>query len=133
MAVSCATLKLTEVKRKGLGMPRAKSKWDRTVHQVVWEDLRPWVEQLWKGYGVLVAFSVTMLPDDSKVQHAVRMVASHKSVGSEKQQEETDYRYFNTDEVGAVESKALMMISRLLLDLENEKAAAEERQGSLWR
>lgn len=114
-------------------MPKPNRKWERKVHQVVWEDLRPWVEQLWKGYGVLVTFSVTMIPDESSIDHAVRMTAVKKHAEAGQVELEGDYRYIETDEVGATEAKALMMVSRLLLDLENLKAAAEAQQGTLWK
>lgn len=106
--------------------------YDEKNYQVTWEDLEPWAQQLREEHGVLVHFSVHVMPSTVHTSSAVVMEAT-RALGYGKVEEvKRDWKVFRLRAVGAVEHHALQMISLLLLEMENDKAAREASQGELW-
>lgn len=95
--------------------------------QVVWEDLRAWVEQLWGSYGCLVKVEVCLMPSKTHVASAV-VCEFTRPLGTSGQTE-TVRRWlgFDTRTVGGAESAAIQVVSRFLLDLEQLTRQAEQR------
>lgn len=106
---------------------------DEVKHfQVTWEDLEPWAQQLYEDHGVGLRFEVFILGRETGTRSAVVMNATRNRVGAKVEEVKRDWKVFSLNAVGAVEHYALQMASLLLLELENDKAAAEARQGRLW-
>lgn len=107
----------------------SKRDWGRKTTQVVWEDLRPWVEQLREVHQVRVVVSVFLLATTYKMKPtiSVELVA----VSGEKAQQvvRREWMGFDATICGSAASAACHLVSRLLLELDDEKARAE--QGAL--
>ena len=107
---------------------------DERNYQTTWEDLGPWIEQLYQEHRVTVEFMVKLQPTAYELKPAVVMIVTRHLKGQPAIAAQLDWRIINPRCVGMVEREALQMASKLLLDLENEKAAAEQQQTLfLWQ
>lgn len=113
-------------------MTTKRRRYDERNHQVTWEDVEPWVQQLYEDHGVYVRFEVVIIPPSLSCRSGVTMRAYRVLVSGKTEAVKDDYKLIALRDVGLVEKHSLQMVSLLLLELENDKAAAEARQGSLW-
>jgi len=104
---------------------------DKKTFQSTWEDLGPWVEQLYEEHGVYVAFKVLLFAQRHRMKPVVAMSAWRVVQGMREVVVREETRELSLRSVNHAEYLALQMASRLLLDLENEKERAE-RQDSLF-
>jgi hypothetical protein len=102
-----------------------KSNWNKRTTQVVWEDLRPWVEQLWHGHGVIVQFHVYVTADETGLKPAIRLHAYRPRLRRSDDILQGRWDHFDSRTSGAAASVACRLAARLLLDLDEEKARAE--------
>lgn len=104
-----------------------KRDWQRKQTQVVWADLEAWQQQLLEDHQIRCDFDVAVfLPQDS-VQSAIVMEAYRCVPGKHRELVKRDYFYIDLTVSGHAEQGALRMISKLLLEVENEKERAERQ------
>lgn len=108
----------------------AKKDWNRKVAQVVWEDCRPWVEQLWKHHGVLVAFKISIVPTGSGVKPGVTLECYKRGRKAAEPTLDGRWQTFDATVEGGAARAGLQLVSRLLLDLDNGEAKAE--RDAVW-
>lgn len=108
--------------------------WGRKVTQVVLADLEAWVQQLYEDHRVRCELVVSLPAPGDGVGHGVTLNAySVNGVGS-RQHMHADWDIISEATSGAIEAAGIKMISKLLLSLENDKAARERsEQLPLWR
>jgi hypothetical protein len=105
---------------------------ERKQYYTTWDDLDPWVEQVYAEHGYQTAFSIVMPAERHGLPCAVVMeltkpvrkpgdIALHK-----------DYRDFDPRVQGAAEGAALMLISKAVMALDNELYQEKLRQPPLW-
>lgn len=104
---------------------------DRKTHLTTWNDLKPWIEQLFSDHGVHVRFLVSIEAERYGLHPTVTCELYRVLVGPKIEEVRREYRWFDPCVEGAVEAICLQLVSYFLLDLENEKALAE-RQTALW-
>lgn len=102
------------------------------VNQVVLEDLEAWHQQLYEDHHAVVRYEVFDPPSHWGVRPAVRCRVVRAGVGKEERTLWEDYRTVVPTEMGCLEAAMLALVSKALLELENEKALAERRQPPLW-
>lgn len=105
----------------------SKKDWGRKQTGVVWEDLRAWVEQLYNHHGVLVTFTVHLLPDSVHLKPGLTMTAYRPRGALPPVVVRTDWRIVDTMVMGHAAKEGLQMVSKLLLELDNEEWQAEQR------
>jgi hypothetical protein len=91
----------------------------------------PWIEQLYGDHGVQVSIQVHILPERCGLNPTVEVELFRVVNGPKIEVIRRDTQVLLTEDVGHAEALALRMLSRGLLDLENEKERAE-RQTELW-
>lgn len=99
-------------------------------HQVWWEDLYAWVEQLHEEHGGYCLITVEMPPSRYGVHAAVRLEVQKRGVGSERKVLWEGYQRFTPADAGHCEKVALQLVSRALLELSAD-AERSERQSLL--
>lgn len=110
----------------------SRRRWDEKNHQVTWEDVEPWIQQLYDEHGVIVTVKVHLEGLCSGLLPAVRVIASKAGLGAELTEVHSDYRTFSLRSIGEVEKLSLHMLSNLLLSLDNDKWRAEREVLSLF-
>jgi len=105
-------------------MPRMRG--DRQT-QVLWEDLRPWVEQLWEDHHARVEVHVTLVPEDWKLNQAIELEVFRSGVGKERKVIWSDWKQLSLTTHGGAEALALQLISKALLELEIEQERAQRQ------
>lgn len=103
-------------------------RWKRSVTQVVWSDLDPWLDQLWKHHGVLVRVLTGTPAPSSRLRPVVRLVAYKPLPKGEEDVVADEYRIVDPRQQGSTEHAALQMVSALLLYLEREIALRPEQR-----
>lgn len=105
---------------------------NRVAYTTVWDELDPWVEQVYAEHGYQTRFVIVM-PAQRHGLHPCVCMELYKPVSKAGDIAlYSDYREFRCDVQGACETAALFLISRALMALDNEKYAAEQRQAPLW-
>jgi|KBSSwiStaDraftv2_1062776.scaffolds.fasta_scaffold1684460_2 hypothetical protein len=94
--------------------------------QVVWEDLRAWVEQLWGTHGVQVEVLIRLVPSKAGIASAVIVNFIRANPGKGQSALTSEWGTFDTKHEGGAEKMALRLVSHKLLQLDNEAAAAEQ-------
>jgi len=107
-------------------------KWDERNHQVTWEDLEPWLQQLEESHGVYVNVEVLLQGLPSGLKPAVRVTGYRVGVGHQRDESFSEWRPFTLRSVGEVEKLSLHIISTALLALESDKERAERGQPPLF-
>lgn len=102
------------------------------MHQTWFEDLRPWVDQLHEDHGLLTHICVSCPPAASGLNWAVIVELVRAAGATPGIVGYRDWAVFNPRDTGAAEAAALLMLSRALLSLDNQKAEIEREQASLW-
>lgn len=95
--------------------------------QVQWEDLRAWVEQLWGTHGALAKVTIQLMPLKTHVASAVVLDVTKPSLTGASGWQRSRWQTFDTTVVGGAEAAALQLISRVLIELDDEAARAEQR------
>jgi len=103
----------------------------RKPYSAVWDDLQPWVEQLYHDHKVYLDIRVHLFAQDHKMQPTVEVCAYRVGIGHKREEIRRETAVLTTRDIGHAEHLALQMGSRILLDLENELAAAE-RATAFW-
>lgn len=102
-----------------------KRDWGRKTTQVVWEDLRPWVEQLRETHALRVLVEVHLLAERYGVKPTV-VVETYHTVGEKAQKlHRRLWQGFDASVCGSAASAACHLVSRMLLDCDEDKARAE--------
>lgn len=109
----------------------SKKDWGRKTTQVVWEDLRPWVEQLWGSHGVMVTFKVYVQATATGLKPVVALEAYRPRLRGQDDVLKGRWEGFDATMCGAAAAVAVRLASRLLLDLDEEKERAERRAALL--
>jgi len=104
---------------------------DRKTHQTFWDDLDPWVEQVYAEHGYQTVFEVYLHSDRHKLLPAVVMRLTKPAVRGGDPALIQDWKTFNPRDIGAVEAAALFLISRALLTLDNDGYRERAKQTSL--
>jgi hypothetical protein len=99
-------------------------------HQVWWQDLEAWVQQLHEEFGAYVHCEVCLPPAGYGLSVAVRISVTARGVGKEQRELWSDWAPFNWSDSGHCEKVALQLVSRALLELSSEKERSE-RQAQL--
>lgn len=107
------------------------SGWKRTQTQTVIRDLEAWVQQLYEDHGVRLQLSMCLVLPSDGIEHAVWLEAYKTLPNGRRDVLHTDWVHLSDTQSGAIEKGVLLMASKLLLTLENDKARAEA-QLSLW-
>lgn len=100
-------------------------------HQVLWRELQPWVDQLFEEHGLRSSIIVSMEATISKLRPTIVVELFRTLPGGKVEMIRREYTQFDVNAKGSAESLAIRMMSRMLLDLDNEKERAE-RQASIW-
>ena len=108
------------------------TKWKRQMTQVVVEDVRAWVEQLYSEHRVRLEATVTLPTDGDGIKPGVRLEAFRVRVDGSREAVHSDWVIIRPNVTGEIEGAVLKMASRLLLDLENDRYREEAKQASLW-
>jgi len=101
---------------------------DERNYQTTWEDLQAWVDQLYEDHQVRLDIQVCLHPLGDTLAPAVVVTARRRNRKGLWEEVKRDYRPFRTRAVGMVERESLQMVSQLLLELDNDKAAAEQQR-----
>jgi hypothetical protein len=104
----------------------------RKNHQTVWRDLKPWVEQLYEDHKVYLNIRVHLFADMLDMRSTVEVLAYRVLKGREIENIACLTEVLITNDQGHAEALALRMVSRILLELENEKARAERQTDLLF-
>ena len=104
-----------------------KRDWQRKVTQVVWDDLVPWIDQIYAHHGYYCRISVSVVPTVKQLQPhvCVELVKQLDQLEVENHLRRTER--FERTAVGGAAAAGLRIVSRMLLDLDNAAAAAEQR------
>lgn len=94
-------------------------------HQVWWQDLEAWVEQLWEEFGGQVDFSIKLPSSVHSINPAVCLTITKRGVGREQRVLYEDWGVFRWAESGHCEKVALQLISKALLTLEHDRDVSE--------
>lgn len=105
---------------------------DRKRYGCVWEDCRPWVEQLYAQHGLQTRLEVVLPADRHGISSAVVLNLSRSGPGQVVQLLYTDYLIYEPRHEGAAESAALKLISKALLHYDNLQAMSLPQQADLW-
>lgn len=100
------------------------------THQCWWEDLFPWVEQLYEEFGGQSELTICIPPSRFGVRPAVRLEVVKRGVGRERTLLWEGYQHFVDRDSGHCEKVALQLVSRALLELSGDKERSE-RQSQL--
>jgi len=103
----------------------------RKTHQTYWEDLMPWINQLYEDHRVYLDIRVHLFADDHDMRPTVEVTAYRVRERGKVDEIRRESAVVRLEDQGHAEALALQLASRYLLDLENEKALAE-RQTDLW-
>lgn len=103
---------------------------NKRTHQCWWEDLRPWVEQLYAQFGLQTTVEVVLPADRHAISPGIVLICKKPRGAWGADVELRDWCTFNPNETGAAESAALRMISAMLLRLEDDRAESEAKQTS---
>jgi hypothetical protein len=106
------------------------NKWAVKQTQVLWEDLSPWIEQLYEEFHARVDISVSCLPEAWKLTSAVSVVVFVQGLGKERRVLWECWKPLQKRVGGAAESVVLQMISQALLELSADRDSAERAQAS---
>jgi|Kansoi200Nextera_1026148.scaffolds.fasta_scaffold00541_2 hypothetical protein len=104
------------------------TRWKRTVTQVVWQDLEPWVQQLYEDHGVCIRFLIGTPPPGSGLNPVVRLIAYKPLPKGEEDVIADNYQVINPTAMGSTESAAIRLASALLLELERAEDIAMRQQ-----
>jgi hypothetical protein len=109
-----------------------KKDWYRKTTQACWEDLRAWVEQLYSKHGVLCAFTVQVPVDKAGINAGVSLDAWKAGPKGTRQAVCHAWQLIDATVCGSASAAALHLVSRLLLEMDEEVARAERDGGPLW-
>ena len=98
--------------------------------QVAWEDLKPWIDQLYEEFHARVDISVSVLPETWKLTSAVSVAVYTQGLRAERRELWADWKPLEPTVYGGVESAVLRMISQCLLELSGDRERSE-RQATL--
>lgn len=107
-----------------------RDEWSRKQTQVVWEDLRPWVEQLYAEFHARVDIEITLVPEDWRIVSAVSVSVYVPHVGDRRDCLWHDWLKLEPTVTGGAESLALRLVSKALLELSADRDRSE-RQSQL--
>lgn len=108
-----------------------KKKYDLKERGVTWEDLVPWIDEIYSEFGYRVSFMVYLETSVANLQPTVAIEFYHTLPGGKMELARRDYKSFDIRGQGNLEHEALKIVSHALLEFENERYAAE-RQQPLW-
>lgn len=108
----------------------SRRRWDERNYQTTWEDLRPWLDQLYTDHGVRVTVEVVLSGVPDGLRPVVRVVGRQRHSDPPDRVVFEDYSVFELRSMGQAERNALALISTALLTLDNAKWL-EEQQSDL--
>ena len=101
---------------------------------MVLADLEAWIQQLYEAHKVRCELIVSLPTPGDGVKHGVTLVAYRVKPLGVREEMHRDWDVISDTTSGAIESAGIKMVSRLLLDLENDLYRSErEAQLPLWR
>lgn len=105
--------------------------WKKKVYQVVWEDARAWVEQLWGTHGALVTVEMRLMPTKTQVSSAVVVTVERMATNGVPGRQERVWQVFSPRDPGSAEAAAVQLLSSVLLRWDDEAALAAEQSALL--
>lgn len=108
---------------------KARNQPHYTTH---WDDLDPWVEQVYYEHGYQTRFIVYLHAETYGLKPGVALELTRPASKGRPEALVRDWDTFQPDVHGAVEGAALRLISKALLTLDNDKWRAERSQVPLW-
>lgn len=94
---------------------------------VIWDDLRPWFDQLVEEHGLHCRVSVELPWSAAGIHPAVVVEAVRHLGGGAFKVEVREYRRFDSEAYGSAEATALQLVSMMLLTLSHDLEQAERQ------